>query len=294
MTLPAVSVVIPTYNRAADLRRCLAALTEQSFREFEVLVCDDGSNDDSAAVVAGYADRLDLVFDTAENFGGPARPRNRGIKRARAPYVAFLDSDDWWTPEKLEKSVAALEAGADVVAHDLLAVGSAEPGSPGRRLRARAPSPPAFESLLCTGVSLPNSSVVTRRALLERVGGVSEDRVLISVEDYDTWIRLARITERFVALPEILGFYWTGGANISAASPRQLERIAALYAPYLDELPESVRRIADGFLAYRLGRIAGSIGDRRSARRHLRNALVSGIAPEYRLKAAYYLLRTVI
>ncbi len=66
------------------------------------MVCDDGSTDKTATVVEDYVSLLDIVYDYAENFGGPARPRNRGVRLARAGYVAFLDSDDWGTPTKLE------------------------------------------------------------------------------------------------------------------------------------------------------------------------------------------------
>src|SRR3954464_10946901 len=111
---PRVSVVIPTYNRSHALRRCLDSVAKQTFRDFEVIVCDDGSTDDTAEVVREYESVLDLTYSYGENFGGPARPRNRGIGLARAPYIAFLDSDDWWAPRKLELSVRYLDEGADV------------------------------------------------------------------------------------------------------------------------------------------------------------------------------------
>lgn len=288
---PTVSVVIPTYNRMSDLRRCLDSLVGQSFRDFEVLVCDDGSTDDTASVAAEFADRLDLVYETAENFGGPARPRNRGLARARAPYVAFLDSDDWWMPEKLARSVAALNAGADVAYHDLFIVRDGESSSGFERLHATPPRHPMFRALLCTGISIPNSSVVVRRELLERIGGISENRDLVSVEDYDTWIRLSRVTEKFVHIPAVLGYYWAGGANISTASPKQLLRIRALYAQYLDALPESERSVAVGFLAYRLGRIAFAYGDKATARPEFRKALASQVAWSFRLKATLRFLQ---
>ena len=94
----------PTYNRASELRRCLNSLVIQSFQEFEVLVCDDGSTDNSSRVANSFSDILDVHYHYESNFGGPARPRNVGIKLARSPYIAFLDSDDWWTKDKLAHS----------------------------------------------------------------------------------------------------------------------------------------------------------------------------------------------
>lgn len=291
---PAVSVVIPTYNRAADLRRCLGSLTAQTFKDFEVLVCDDGSTDDSAAVADEFAGRLNLSFGTAENFGGPARPRNRGVAAARAPYIAFLDSDDWWAPAKLERSVAALEAGADIVYHDLFVARSRQQERFGDRIPSSPPQHPMFYSLLCTGISIPNSSVVVRTSCLAELGGICEDKDLVSVEDLDTWIRLARITENFVRLPECLGYYWTGGGNISSASPKQIFKIKALYARHLEQLPPAFRRRAEGFLAYRIGRIAQQYGDRAAAREHLLSALEQPIDLRYRARALWFLTRSFI
>lgn len=289
---PAVTVVIPTFNRADDLRRCLTSLLAQTFDNFEVLVCDDGSTDVNAEVAGEFVERLDLAFETAENFGGPARPRNRGIARARAPYVAFLDADDWWAPTKLERSVAALDAGADLVYHDLYTVRSSDQVRFEGHIASTAPQHPMFVALLCTGMSIPNSSVVVRADLLAILKGVSEDRELISVEDFDTWIRLSRLTERFVRIPECLGYYWVGGGNISAASPKQLPRITALYARYLGELPAVSLQRAKGFLAYRIGRVAYEYGDHELAAKKLYYAVRQPIEIGYRINAALLLAKS--
>ena len=291
---PKISVVIPNYNRAADLRRCLDSLVVQTFEDFEVFVCDDGSTDNSRDVAMSYIPSLDLRFDTADNFGGPARPRNRGIALARAPYIAFLDSDDWWTPNKLINSFKALESGADLVFHDLFIVRSANQSNYLEKIKSTRPQIPMFQSLLCIGMSIPNSSVVVRKTLLQQIGGICEERELISVEDYDTWLALARITERFVRLRDCDGYYWLGGGNISAASPKQQSRIKALYARHMDHLPVQSRRCAQGILAYRIARIAQFHGDFDTALSYFKEALVLPIAITYRVKAIYFAIRMVL
>lgn len=269
-----VSVIVPTYNRARDIGRCLESLVSQTLADFEVIVCDDGSTDGTQEVVAGYRERLALTFHWNENFGGPARPRNIGLELAQGDYVAFLDSDDWWRPEKLEQSVRRLDAGADIVYHDLYRVRSAPARLHWRRVRTRRLHAPVFDDLLQHGNTVPNSSVVVRRELMRRVGGFSEDRSLIAWEDYDAWLRLARVTERFERLDAPLGYYWEGGNNIS--SPRRLianlERFKELYgATDLrgGQLPP--------WYHYSMGLAYHRLGSHGEALTHMRRALAGGL-----------------
>jgi glycosyltransferase involved in cell wall biosynthesis len=111
------SVIIPTYNRADKLRKCLDSLVNQTFKELEVLVCDDGSTDDTAVVAGVYGKSLEIRDLHMDKFGGPARPRNTGGRAARAPWVCFLDSDDRWYPGKLEACRPYL-ADYDLICHD--------------------------------------------------------------------------------------------------------------------------------------------------------------------------------
>jgi glycosyltransferase involved in cell wall biosynthesis len=236
---PRVSVIIPTYNRAATLARCLESLVAQTMQKFEVLVCDDGSTDETAKIVAAFSDRLDLTYENAENFGGPARPRNRGLRAAKAPFVAFLDSDDWWLPRKLELSLHLLEDGADLVYHPLLLATSEHQRYFLRKTRTYQLRSPVFDDLLRRGNAVINSSVVMRRELLTGLGGFAEDKRLIAVEDFDAWLRVARATEKFVHLPQALGYYWSGGGNISSAD-RTLQTTCALEERYCVDLARLV------------------------------------------------------
>jgi glycosyltransferase involved in cell wall biosynthesis len=100
-----VSVIIPTYNQSKDLNRCLLSLVDQTFKNFEVIICDDGSYDDTKQIVRQFHSKLEIKYLYNANFGGPAHPRNCGIKAAKGEYIAFLDSDDWWCNNKLEFSI---------------------------------------------------------------------------------------------------------------------------------------------------------------------------------------------
>ncbi len=234
---PMVSIVIPTYNRAADIPRCLESLIAQDFHDFEVIICDDGSTDNTSIVVAGYEQVLDITYIYCENFGGPARPRNRGIELARAPYIAFLDSDDWWTPNKLRLSLDALNKGADIVYHDLYIVKTAEQSKFQKIIRSRTLKSPVFDQLLAHGNALNNSSVVVKKRLLIEIGFVSEEKNLIGIEDYDTWLRIARLTSKFERIPYVLGYYWLGGGNISSED-RYIKLLQAIKKRYASEILE--------------------------------------------------------
>lgn len=294
---PQVSVVIPTYNRAKDLKRCLDSLLAQTFRDFEVLVCDDGSTDGTVEVVSLYKDSLELTYHWAENFGGPARPRNTGLRLARGAYVALLDSDDWWAPRKLAESVRRLDAGADLVYHDMFAVRSSRQRLHWHRHRTRELMTPVFDDLLQYGNALCNSSVVVRREILLDVGGFSEDRSLIAWEDYDAWLRIARVTERFERLGETLGYYWTGGGNLSSAQRMIgiLERFKELYVT--SETSSSVRA-APAWYHYLLGLACYQLGNHSAAVSQLRQALAAGLPaaqyPRAVLTAAISSLRLLV
>lgn len=285
--VPRVSVVVPTFNRAEDLRRCLTSLCKQTMTDFEVIVCDDGSTDNTAEVAASFQGRLALCYTNDVNFGGAARPRNRGLNLARGPYVAFLDSDDWWEREKLQKSLQALEAGADVVYHDLYLVRSGKQTEFKEVLRSGKPKQPMFEHLMCTGISIPNSSIVARRNLLRQTGGFSEDKSLIAVEDFDMLLSLSRLTDAFVRISGVHGYYWFGGGNISAASERQMQRTEAVYKKNVPFLPKEKQAKAGALLAYRLGRIAYDAGLPVLAEGYLLPLIRDPLSWRYKLKAIY-------
>src|SRR5689334_17679721 len=111
---PLVSVVIPAFNRAFILPEALDSVLAQTWKDFEILVVDDGSTDDSETALRPYVERFGVRFLRQAN-QGPAAARNRGIEAARGKYVAFLDSDDLWLPIKLSAQIPRMEAHPDVV-----------------------------------------------------------------------------------------------------------------------------------------------------------------------------------
>lgn len=256
------SVIIPTYNRANDLRRCLDSLVLQTYQNFEVLVCDDGSTDNTKEVVEAYQGRLSIAYYWEENWGGPAHPRNIGIKHAKAEWICFLDSDDWWYPKKLEECVKFLNS-ADIIYHDLDVYVDAHK-KPVKSSHTRQIKSNAFNDLLVNGNALSNSSVVVRKSTLERVGGISENKELISVEDWDCWLRIAKVTDRFTYLPLVLGGYLVG-QNISRSMNHaaSLETLALIHISSVDS--EVDKSIVKKRLYYSLARVYHINGNYRQA-----------------------------
>jgi len=227
------SVVITTYNRAGELRRTLQSLVEQTYKNFEVHVTDDGSIDDTRSVIAEFEPKLELYYYWQKNWGGPARGRNVGMQHSKGEWVAFLDADDWWYPEKLS-IIAKLTPGIDVIYHELNYYNKFGPMN--RKTNGRKLRNPYFEDLLINGNCLSNSATCVRRAILKRVGGVSEDRDLIAVEDYDLWLRISRISERFIYLSQSLGAYWEGEGTLSTHSWNYIKKIQNVTGRYINEL----------------------------------------------------------
>ena len=215
---PLVSIVIPTYNHAPMLQRALATVVEQTYQNWNAIVVNNFSTDNTLEVVAAFNDpRIQCV--NFRNHGVIGASRNEGIALATGQYVAFLDSDDTWFPTKLEKCVEILESGSDLVCHAEYWID--ESGK--SRLVAYGPSEAAtHHNLIYKGNRISTSATVVRTALLKEVHGFDVAPELISTEDYDLWIRLAAKSDKFAFISEPLGEYHRHDNNVSANIEKHL------------------------------------------------------------------------
>jgi glycosyltransferase involved in cell wall biosynthesis len=196
---PRVSVVIPVFNRPAAVRRAIGSVLTQTFQDFEIVVVDDGSTDDTPSAVAAFADpRIRLIRHERKRGGSAAR--NTGIQASSAQYVAFLDSDDEWLSRKLERQLEVFETSRDTLG--LVHTGEIAVDSDGRSSQF-IPSRQAdlARTLLLENVIGGCSLGMIPRAVLDKVGGF--DETLTSRQDVDLWLR---ISEQFVVdfAPEAL------------------------------------------------------------------------------------------
>lgn len=211
---PKVSIIVPTYNRAEDLKRAIDSVLAQTFKDWEMVIVDNHSNDHTDEVIKNYHDERLKLFKI-HNEGIIAASRNMAIKESLGEYLAFLDSDDWWLPTKLEESMDYLEKGIDFVYHELYLVKSSDQNKYSQVALTRDVGDKVFENLLIHGNGINNSSVVVRKKYIEAVGGLNTDPHFVAAEDYDTWLRVSRLTSNFKFINKPLGFYWAGGGNIT-------------------------------------------------------------------------------
>lgn len=233
--MPTVSVVVPVYNGERYLKEALDSVFAQTFRDFEVICVDDGSNDGSTTILHEFHNRVKVL---QQPNAGQGAARNAGARIAKANYLAFLDQDDRWYPHKLEQQVAVLEREPDVV---LVFCNSDRMDADGHLLqvgatlaeRASALASP-LGRVLGEGLILP-SAMLVRREAFERAGMF--DPHLRGFEDFDLCARL-RQQGRFVFLEESgmcyrlhkEGFSSAGGQGVVQSRERFLRRMRELYA----------------------------------------------------------------
>jgi glycosyltransferase involved in cell wall biosynthesis len=196
VTSPEVSVVLPTFNRLQYLRQAVDSVFAQTFTDWELIVADDGSEGDAAAYVAGLANPPRVKVLRLAHTGNPGAVRNVAWQAARGEYIAFLDSDDVWLPDKLALQIASLRSHPERGwSHTAFAVID-ESGELLRGARSRwwpAAEGWILESLIKMETVIAIPSVIVRRQLLEQLGGFDLKQRMC--EDYDLWLRLAALSE---------------------------------------------------------------------------------------------------
>ena len=186
---PVVSVIVPTHNRVGMIGETLQSILNQTFENFELIVVDNGSTDGTEEFVARFEDPR-IRYHWQEDSGLPANSRNVGIGMARGRFVAFLDSDDLWLPEKLELQVRCFEEHpeAGLVYGDAVYMGQTD--KEGKSLIRRMVGGNVFADLLVLN-RIPTLTAMVRQECLDEVGTFSENPGLRGAEDYHLWLRLA-------------------------------------------------------------------------------------------------------
>lgn len=284
-----ISVVIPSYNHGHLIHRAISSVLSQDWSTLEVLVVDNHSHDDTDEVVASFADPRIRVIKI-RNDGVIARSRNEGIRAASGQWIAFLDSDDWWAKGKLEVCSKHFHS-SDLIYHDLQILDSNGDAIPGRRFRQRQVRSPVKLDLLVNGNPIATSSVMVRRSVLNEAGLLDERQEVIAAEDYDLWLRIAGVTERFTHVPANLGFYLFSPQSMSRRDMSMPVR--AVTARHQANYDKTTLARIDANPAYAAGRFAIKAGQRVRARQELLHALRWG-QNSIRLRAVASLVQLAV
>lgn len=201
-----VSVVIPAYNSVNTIINTLESVVNQTVPVDEIIVVDDGSRDETVAVIRRHYPRVQVI---SQANAGPAAARNHGIRKSRNQWVALLDADDSWLPGKIERQLQ--EIGRDVALVHAFTVGE--------NFKNREPL--TFD-LLWQHNYIGTSTVLLNKDVFNEVGGFKERRDLIGAEDYYLWLRMATTGKRIVTIDEELTFYTPAEGNLSGQIQRVL------------------------------------------------------------------------
>jgi len=203
-----ISVIMPAYQAEAFIARSIRSAQTQTLQPLEILVIDDGSQDNTAQAAANCGELVRVIRQTN---GGPAAARNTGAREARGEWLAFLDSDDAWLPNKLECQASLAEDSITLI-HTYCTVDQNS---------QFAPDEQTFDSLwkkntVCT------SSVLLRKRAFEAVGCFDADRSIMAVEDYNLWLRLLHSGYQFRVVRDGLVEYTPAPNNLSGQFGRMV------------------------------------------------------------------------
>ncbi len=230
---PKVSVIIPAYNAEHFVAETIRSVLAQTYSNYEVIAVDDGSTDNTLEVLRRHEPQIKVL--TKSN-GGPASARNLAIKNSVGEYIAFLDSDDLWIEDKLREQVAFLDKNPELgLLYSEALMFTEEAGEKKIQMKFGYTDNPTFCKLVY-GNFIPNLTAVIRRACIDRIGFLNESKALIAVEDYEYWLKIARVFP-IAGIPRPLAYYRIRegnlmgdgsdidkGVNLALAAIREVEK----------------------------------------------------------------------
>ena len=271
---PKVSIVIPTYNSEKFIDRTIKSVLNQTFQNFELIIVDDCSVDNTRKMIREFQkqdDRIKLIA-LEKNSGAPAHPKNVGIKNAKGEYIAFLDHDDEWLPEKLERQIElfknSLKKNLGFVGCNIMRIDLDNRKS---SLYKISKTKNGLGDILKDCFVFTSSSVVVARGIFKDVGFFDEN--FKTSDDWDMWIRIIKAGYAFDFVPNFLLRYYVhrdsiGGSATYLVRNRDLiilmSKYKNLYKKYIHAYDEQLRRIGHFYL----------LADRRTeARSYIKEAI---------------------
>jgi teichuronic acid biosynthesis glycosyltransferase TuaG len=246
------SIVIPTYNRLSNLKKALNSILNQTYQEFQVVIIDDGSKDGTKEYILDL-NHPKIKYIWQENSGLPSVARNNGIKISDYEWICFLDSDDFWEHNKLEKVKNVIEINEDVVAvshsENLIVNGEFK-----KQLIHGTNVSNVYERLLFEGNCFSTSAMTVRKDILEKINGFNVSEKYYIVEDYELWLRVSK-EGRICSISDICGNYCLGQSdNISANVSKLYKNLKNVIKDHIMKLDQTNYNI-EKLLVQHLARI---------------------------------------
>ncbi|MDI6765245.1 MAG: glycosyltransferase family A protein [Bacteroidota bacterium] len=265
-----IFIIIPAYNTAHLIGRSITSVLLQTYQHFEVIIVDDGSTDNLNYALARFKDNRIRSIRHEANRGGSAA-RNTGINAARGEYIAFLDSDDEWLPEKLEKQIEVFRKSSNDV-------GMVYTGwrwireKDGKIIQDKIPAQRGnlHQLLLSIDCIGSMSTPLIRTSLLHAIGGFDEK--LPARQDWDLWLRLSKVC-RFDFVPEVLVNYYVRTESISGNTLNKIKGTEIVLEKYLDEFKSLPSALAGNYIVLTILYLID--GDVTKAREMMRKSIQS-------------------
>ena len=239
---PLISIIMPCYNAAAYLEKAVESVFSQTIKNIELIVIDDGSTDQSLEILSSLKIAHPQILILQQENKGPYPARNRGLEQAQGEYIAFLDSDDYWSEDCLEQLLKKItDADADLSYcgwQNIMEAG--ENGPPY--------IPPAYEKedivkRFLHGCPWPIHAALVKKAIVSQIKGFSTHH--FSSMDYDFWLRLSTVTQNIAQVPEVLAYYrWHDKGQISSIKWRQVLDAWSVRKGFISANPELVAHLS--------------------------------------------------
>jgi len=238
-----ISVIIPTYNRADFITETINSVLNQNYQNFEILIIDDGSTDNTKEIVSNIKDKR-IKYFYQSNTGVPAIGRNVGLREATGDFIAFLDSDDVWFPNKLSEQLAIFKKNTK-----LLAVSSNAEYLPHQKIKKKV-----FIKLFSYRYTLKdllksnrviNSSLIMKREVIDYVGFLDENYDLRFVEDYDYWLRIVEFRDKSIyVMKKPLIYYRIHNSNNFTIGEVEFNKLKIIFQKYENKYSVFVKKVS--------------------------------------------------
>jgi len=246
------SAIITTYNSQNYIQKALDSVLSQTYKNFEIIVIDNESKDQTQNIIRAYNDRR-IRLSTTNNMGVIARSRNIGIKLAAGEWLGFLDSDDSWHSEKLEKIYYAIVRNNAVQVYENNEIHFNLEKNTQKKVRYGPFNDKLFKKMLYEGSKLSTSAtVINKHFLLENGLFFNESEKFITAEDYELWLRIAKINTKIKNIDDIDGQYLIRLDSASSRHQEHKEAIMAVVLEHTKDTGDSGRKDIFNYINFRL------------------------------------------